>query len=125
MSLCLLAAHFQVPGLAWQEATGWPQRIAHSGKEVFAILSGNANGLYAGCRDPQNLQMLRLDHARDVIGNESADVMNYLLLAAVVNDLNYQPRPVIQGFVAYTPMLQALNEKYFRSEERRVWDQCR
>ena len=26
--------------------------------------------------------MLRLDHAKDVIGNESVDVMNYLLLAA-------------------------------------------
>ena len=53
--------------------------------------------------------MLRLDHAKDVIGNESVDVMNYLLLAAVVNEMNYQPRPVIQGFVAYTPALQSLN----------------
>jgi hypothetical protein len=118
MSLCLLAAHFQIPGLALQQATGWPQRIAHSAKAAFTILRGSANGLYAGCRDPGNLQMLRLDHARDVIGNESVDVMNYLLLAAVGNDMNYQPRPVIQGFVAYTPTLQALNEKYFQSPGR-------
>ena len=62
--------------------------------------------------------MLLLDHAKDVIGNESVDVMNYLLLAAVVNEMNYQPRPVIQGFVAYTPALQDLNEEYFRSAGR-------
>ena len=53
-----------------------------------------------------------------MIGNESVDVMNYLLLAAVVNEMNYQPRPVIQGFVAYTPALQSLNEEYFRSAGR-------
>jgi hypothetical protein len=59
--------------------------------------------------------MLLLDHAKDVIGKDSVDVMNYLLLAAVVNEMNYQPRPVIQGFVAYTPALQSLNGEYFRS----------
>ena len=32
--------------------------------------------------------------------------------------MNYQPRPVIQGFVAYTPALQSLNEEYFRSAGR-------
>jgi hypothetical protein len=62
--------------------------------------------------------MLLLDHAKDVIGNQSVDVMNYLLLAGLVNEMNYQPRPVIQGFVAYTPALQSLNEEYFRSAGR-------
>ena len=61
---------------------------------------------------------LVLDHAKDVIGNESVDVMNYLLLAPVFNEMNYQPRPVIQGFVAYTPALQNLNREYFRSAAR-------
>jgi hypothetical protein len=62
--------------------------------------------------------MINLDHARDVIGNESVDVMNYLQLAAVINNMNYQPRPVFQGFVAYTPALQRLNEEYFQSASR-------
>jgi hypothetical protein len=62
--------------------------------------------------------MLQLDRAKGVIGNDSVDVMNYLLLSAVVNDMNYQPRPVIQGFVAYTPALQKLNEEYFHGASR-------
>ena len=53
-----------------------------------------------------------------MIGSESVDVMNYLALAPVANGLNYQPRPVFQGFVAYTPALQQLNEQYFESADR-------
>ena len=118
MALCLLGAQFQIPGFAWQQITGWPRRITHNAEAVFAILRGHADDLYADCRNSRNIPMLLLDHAKDVIGTESVDVMNYLLLAAVVNDMNYQPRPVIQGFVAYTPALQNLNLEYFRSGGR-------
>jgi hypothetical protein len=118
MALCLVAAHFQIPGFAWRQATDWPRRVTHNAQSIFAILRGRPDDLYADCRDSGNMGMLLLDHAKDVIGNESVDVMNYLLLAAVVNKMNYQPRPVIQGFVAYTPALQSLNKEYFRSAGR-------
>jgi hypothetical protein len=118
MALCLVAANFQIPGFAWQQVTDWPRRITHNAEAIFATVRGRADDLYADCRDSKNVQMLLLDHAKGVIGNESVDVMNYLLLAAVVNEMNYQPRPVIQGFVAYTPALQSLNEEYFRSAGR-------
>ena len=118
MVLCLVAANFQIPGFAWQQVTDWPRRVTHNAEMIFATLRGRADDLYADCRDSKNVRMLLLDRAKDVIGNESVDVMNYLLLAAVVNEMNYQPRPVIQGFVAYTPALQSLNEEYFRSAGR-------
>jgi hypothetical protein len=118
MALCLLAAHFQIPGFAWKLVTEWPQRVIHNTSEILAILRGRAHGLYAECRNAGNVPMLRLDHARDVIGDESVDVMNYLQLAAVVNAMDYQPRPIIQGFVAYTPALQSLNADFFRSPDR-------
>ena len=118
MALCLVAANFQIPGFAWQQVADWPRRVTHNAEMIFATLQGTRGRLYADCRDAKNIRMLLLDHAKDVIGNESVDVMNYLLLAAVVNEMNYQPRPVIQGFVAYTPALQSLNEEYFRSAGR-------
>jgi hypothetical protein len=118
MALCLVAAHFQIPGFAWRQVADWPQRASHNAQSIFAILRGRPDNLYADRRDSRNMGMLLLDHAKDVIGNESVDVMNYLLLAAVVNEMNYQPRPVIQGFVAYTPALQSLNQEYFRSAGR-------
>ncbi len=118
MALCLAAAHFQTAGFAGQQITHWPRRVAHNAQTIFAALPGRWDELFAGCRDSKHDPMLLLDHAKDVIGNQSVDVMNYLLLAAVVNDMNYQPRPIIQGFVAYTPTLQSLNEEYFRGAGR-------
>jgi hypothetical protein len=118
MALCLAAANFQIPGFAWQQVTEWPRRVTQNAKMIFTTLRGRAGDLYADCRDARNDRMLLLDRAKDVIGNDSVDVMNYLLLAAVANEMNYQPRPVIQGFVAYTPALQSLNEDYFRSAGR-------
>ena len=118
MALCLVGAQFQIPGFAWRQATDWPRRVTHNAQSIFALLSGRPDKLYAGCRDSRKMGMLLLDHAKDVVGNESVDVMNYLLLAPVVNEMNYQPRPVIQGFVAYTPALQNLNREYFRCAAR-------
>jgi hypothetical protein len=118
MALCLIAAHFQIPGFAWRQVIGWPRRVAYNTETVFAVLRGRGDDLYAGCRHSSDNPMLALDHAKDIIGNQSVDVMNYLLLAAVVNGMNYQPRPVIQGFVAYTPALQKLNGDYFEGADR-------
>ncbi len=118
MAVSVVAAHFQIPGFAWRQIAGWPQRLTHNAHAIFATVSGHSDGLYADCRNARNSRMLLLDHAQDVIGNESVDVMNYLLLGAVANGLNYQPRPVIQGFVAYTPALQNLNAEYFRDPRR-------
>jgi len=115
MLVCIVAAHFQIRGFAWQQVATWPKRVAHNAQSIAAIVGGHAESLYADCHDPGNTGRLLLDHARDVIGSESVDVMNYLPLAAVSNQLNYQPRPVIQGFVAYNPALQRLNEEYFES----------
>jgi hypothetical protein len=118
MALCLAAANFQIPGLAWQQVTDCPRRVTQNAEMIFATLRGRSDDLYADCRHARNDRMLLLDRAKDVIGNDSVDVMNYLLLAAVVNEMNYQPRPVIQGFAAYTPALQSLNEEYFQSSGR-------
>ena len=78
MVLCLVAANFQIPGFAWQQVTDWPRRVTHNAKMIFATLRGRSDDLYADCRDSKNARMLLLDHAKDVIGNESVDVMNYL-----------------------------------------------
>ncbi len=118
MVLCLVGAHFQISGFAGRLITGWPGRMTQNAEAILATLRGHSDNLYADARHSSNNRWLLLDHAQDVIGNESVDVMNYLLLAAVANGLNYQPRPVIQGFVAYTPALQSLNAEYFRDPRR-------
>ncbi len=126
--LCLAGAHFQIPGYVWKQVAVWPQRFAHRARAIAASLEGRADSLYSDCRGPKDAEMLILDHAQDVIGSQSVDVMNYLQLAAVVNGMNYQPRPVFQGFVAYTPALERVNEEYFRDAGRphfvMLWQQA-
>jgi hypothetical protein len=118
MALCLGAAHFQLPGFAWQQVADWPRRVTHNAEMILAVVRGRSAGLYADARDSRNVRMLMLDHAKDLIGNQSVDVMNYLALAAVANEMNYRPRPVFQGNQTYTPALQIRNEGYFQSEDR-------
>ena len=116
--LALIGSHFQIPGFAWSQAAGWQHRCADRADALVVILSGRSQNLYADARNPRKTPLSILEHARDVIGDQSVDVMNYLQAAAVVNDLNYQPRPVFQGFVAYTPALQQLNLEYLQSARR-------
>jgi hypothetical protein len=48
-----------------------------------------------------------------LIGQESVDVFGYEQAIALLNDLNYQPRPVFQGYSAYTPFLIARNRDFY------------
>ncbi len=118
MAACVLAANLQIPGFTWQQVTAWPRRMIENAGLILAAISGRGNELYATSRDAGTNPMLVLERAKDVIGHDSVDVMNYLLLAPMVNGMNYRPRPVIQGFVAYTPALQELNANYFHGADR-------
>jgi hypothetical protein len=48
-----------------------------------------------------------------VIGQESVDVFGHEQAIALLNDLNYQPRPVFQGYSTYTPFLVARNRDFY------------
>jgi hypothetical protein len=52
------------------------------------------------------------------VGDSSIDVFNYRQGAALLNDLNYHPRPVIQSYSAYTPGLLRANLDFYRSPSR-------
>ncbi len=48
-----------------------------------------------------------------LIGQETVDVFGHEQAIALLNDLNYQPRPVFQGYSAYTPFLVARNRDFY------------
>ncbi len=50
------------------------------------------------------------------IGNASLDVLGFEQSVALFNGFNYQPRPVFQGYSAYTPHLSRLNYDYYSGE---------
>jgi hypothetical protein len=52
---------------------------------------------------------------RSTIGQSSVDVMPWESSLAVLNGLNYQPRPISQSYSAYTPWLDNLNVRFLTS----------
>jgi len=56
-----------------------------------------------------------LPRLREIIGPASLDVFGNYQSYAVFNDLNYRPRPVFQGYSAYSARLMRLNERFYSS----------
>lgn len=56
-----------------------------------------------------------LPEVRRVVGSASVDVFNHAQGAALLNGLNYVPRPVFQSYSAYTPRLLRLNLRFYQS----------
>lgn len=57
-----------------------------------------------------------LPRIRAAVGRETVDVFGCNQSMALLNDLNYHPRPVFQSYSAYTPELMELNARFFESE---------
>lgn len=58
----------------------------------------------------------QMPRTRALVGNHSIDVLMNEQAIALLNDLNYRPRPVFQSYVAYTPKAARLNEARLLSE---------
>ena len=57
----------------------------------------------------------QLPHLRSIIGPGKVDVFGSHQAHALLNNLNYQPRPVFQSYAAYSPQLSRLNEMFYLS----------
>lgn len=55
----------------------------------------------------------RLPDTRDEVGAARVDVLGFEQGAALLNGLNFAPRPVFQSYSAYTPRLIRLNRDYY------------
>lgn len=100
--------------------------------EVTGVIPETISRLRAACRTAaspgstqQRLhrQLLRaksrnaLPQVRAAVGNETIDVFGYEQGIALLNDLNYTPRPVFQGYSAYRPRLIAANTAFYFSSQ--------
>jgi len=50
------------------------------------------------------------------VGQHSVDVYNFSIGVAILNGLNFTPRPIFQGYSAYTPSLQGWNLRHYQSD---------
>ncbi len=128
-------------GLRWR----WPQRLLLFAATLLALRGaelatpGLASGLVASLkhrlhrsaelvRQPATLragydwtlEALRaevpLPLVRQVVGDRTLDVLGYEQDVVILNRFNFTPRPVFQGYSAYTPRLARLNREFFASD---------
>ena len=59
-----------------------------------------------------------LPKIKKAVGTGTVDVIDYRQSAALLNGLNYTPRPVIQSYTAYTPGLAGCNLRFYQSPQQ-------
>jgi hypothetical protein len=113
---CLMAANAIFPGLPLAQTKSLGEHLLANSRSLIARLTP-ASSLPGGF--PKNLRVEdRLPKIAQRVGDSSIDVFNYRQGAALLNDLNYHPRPVIQSYSAYTPDLLRANLDFYRSSNR-------
>lgn len=117
--LCNWAADFQEPGIMLSSLVGWPRSMIGNSRLVMNSVTGGWKNCFEALREsPKMRRVPELPNTRALVGNAPVDVFNFAQWAALANNLNYRPRPIVQGYAAYTPYLQDLNLAFYRSERR-------
>ncbi len=112
VALCASAAAAQGAGLAS------PSGIKGNAGLIASLLSGHAAEHFDALKPNAALDAsMTLPLARSLIGNSTVDVINYRQLYALAGGFNYRPRPVFQGYTAYTSWLQLLNLKFYEGPD--------
>ncbi len=83
---------------------------------AFAFGNAYTRELYDGKLQAER-DTVDLKKTKSVVGQSSVDVLGYEQAVAIYNGFNYQPRPVFQGYSAYTPYLSRLNYDYYASDQ--------
>lgn len=112
------AADIQDPGTMLTNLVNWPRYMRGNSRMILNSIAGDRKNCFEALRENLQLKQPDLPIARSIVGRSSVDVINYTQWAALANNLNYTPRPVIQGYSVYTPYLQDLNLAFYESEQR-------
>lgn len=81
----------------------------------FALGQAYNREIYEGRMEAER-NNVDLRKTRAAVGQSSLDVLGFEQAVALYNKFNYQPRPVFQGYSAYTPYLSRLNYDYYASD---------
>ena len=65
------------------------------------------------------LQQKRVDlpKIREIVGDATVDIFSYEQSVLFANQFNWQPRPIFQSYVAYTPKLSDYNRQFYESSQ--------
>ena len=93
-------------------------RLPNNARDMF--LPWRAHAELESARDA-NSTRFPLPRIRERVGSDAIDVFNFHQGIALLNGLDYQPRPLFQSYVAFTPELQELDADYYSSPRAPKW----
>jgi hypothetical protein len=109
----LIGMELVLPGLV-RGALDIPQKNVDQ-NIFFALGKGLTREVYDG-RLAAEKAAVDLRKTRSLVKDATVDVLGFEQAVAIFNGFNYQPRPVFQGYSAYTPYLARLNADYYASD---------
>lgn len=81
----------------------------------FALGKTYTRNIYEGKLEAER-NSVELRKTKAAVGRSSLDVLGFEQAVAIYNQFNYQPRPVFQGYLAFSPYLSKLNYDYYASD---------
>lgn len=121
-ALTCVAIMSALVGLAilWKGTLSWiVVRSSDQFRFAWSVVTGHAQfdeKRRTGLAEAQN--KFYLPRIGAVVAGRTVDVLGYRQGIAILNGLNYVPRPIFQGYSAYTPSLIELNTQYYQSSRR-------
>lgn len=106
MAALIIAGLLMPDRLSWTWLPGKAQAISAYGQELVRFSREGA---------PRPRQQVLHPLVRELIGNRTIDVLMWNNALALFERLNYNPRPVIQSYVAYDAFLDGLNAAKYES----------
>ena len=94
------------PRMTWFRWSRYPHAVTHLAEWQTAFEKGVREAEVAA-RNPA---------LKAAIGRSTVDLLTFEQGLIFLNGLNYQPRPVLQSYSAYTPALVTANARFFQSE---------
>ncbi|MDQ5977566.1 MAG: hypothetical protein QG602_538 [Verrucomicrobiota bacterium] len=111
--LAVVSCDLVLPGLVRGALGGVQNNLnTHVG---FSLGLNHDRAVYTGKWEAER-NNYDLRKVREVVGHATLDVLGFEQAIALFNRFNYQPRPVFQGYSAYTPYLARLNHDYYASD---------
>lgn len=110
---CLIGMETGNQGVVVQRLLGLPRYLVIQAACVKDLLTGHYDKVYAAQQQVAKPWVPDISTIRRQVKDEPIDVFNYQQWVAIETGLNYVPRPVMQGYQAYTPYLADINGAFY------------
>lgn len=99
----------------------WSVRFKQVPQKVSYLLAPSSLRSFREAQRAERATTYSLPKIKAIVGTASTDLLSWDQGVLLLNDLNYRPRPVFQGYSVYTRDLQRRNERFILGSQAPDW----